>query len=162
VTRPRSYWPIALAGVLAVSAAANLVVVAVAVRDPSFAVERDYYRKALAWDETMAQEQRNVELGWHVDATLVTLGRPRHDARLDVRVADADGRPIDGARVTVEALHNARANDLFAPLLTAQDAGRYTGSLPGARRGLWELRIRVARGAAVFTTVLTRELVRQP
>ncbi|MBI2219349.1 MAG: FixH family protein [Candidatus Rokubacteria bacterium] len=162
MTRPRSYWPIALAGLLAVSAAVNLVVVAVATRDPSFAVERDYYRKALAWDETMAQEQRNADLGWRVDATLVPVGHPGRAARLDVRVADADAHPIDGARVTVEALHNARANDVFGPSLTAQDTGRYTGSLPNARRGLWELRIRVERGTAVFTTVLTRELVPQP
>jgi nitrogen fixation protein FixH len=155
---PRSYWPIALAGLLGLSAAVNLIVVAIATRDPSFAVERDYYRKALAWDATMAQEERNLDLGWQVEAILRPPSAAGRAARLDVHLADAAGRPIHEARVTVEALHNARASDVLTLPLEAQGAGRYSTPLPSARRGLWELRVRVDRDPDVFTAVLIREL----
>ena len=40
-------------------AGANVGLMLVATSDASFAVEPDYYQKALAWDETMAQAARN-------------------------------------------------------------------------------------------------------
>ena len=37
-----------------------------AVRDPGFSLERDYYRKATAWDAEQQQRAQSAELGWHV------------------------------------------------------------------------------------------------
>lgn len=155
--RPGSVWPLALGGLLAASVVFNLAVVFVASRDPSFAVERNYYRKALAWDQVMAQEHRNAELGWRLDLALDRAPSAAH-ATLVARLADRDGRPIDNARVVVEALHNARANDVIQATLAADGTGRYVGALPMHRAGLWELRLRVEHGGDVFTEVVTRDL----
>ena len=49
-------------------AGANIAFVVITSRDASFAVEPNYYAKALAWDQTMAQQARNEALGWSVSA----------------------------------------------------------------------------------------------
>ena len=73
------YWPVAIVGLLVGGAAANIGLMIVANRDATFAVEPDYYRKAVDWDRTMAQEARNVELGWRVSAQLEPVdGGPEH------------------------------------------------------------------------------------
>ena len=51
------WWPIAVAAILATTVAANIWVMMIANDDPSFAIEPDYYRKALAWDTTLAQSR---------------------------------------------------------------------------------------------------------
>jgi nitrogen fixation protein FixH len=154
----RSYWPVAIVSVLVASATINLVVVAVATRDPSFAVERDYYRKALAWDATMAQEARNASLGWHADATLAPPSRGATATELAVVLTDRNARPVDQARISVEALHNARAADIITVPLEPRGAGRYIGSFPRTRPGLWELRVTADHGTERFTAVVMREL----
>ena len=64
-------WPVLVVGLLLVSVTANLVILFVATNDPSFAVEKDYYTKAVNWDEKRAQDARNLALGWNVDLAAV-------------------------------------------------------------------------------------------
>lgn len=149
-------WPIAIVGLLVASAAGNALLVVTAVGDPSFAVERDYYRKALAWDRTADQQDRNAELGWSARARLSAAGGDH--AEIDVRLEDDHGRPLAGARVAVEAFHNARASEVHAATLTPREAGRYVGDVPRARRGLWEVRLTAERGLNRFTAILPLEL----
>lgn len=157
MTRSGRAWPLALGALLGACVAFDLGVAFVASRDPSFAVERDYYRKAVEWDQTMAQERRNTELGWSVDVTLVRAPAGG-ETSVAARVSDRDGRAIESARLTVEALHNARARDVLAAPLVADGPGHYVAALPLRRAGLWELRLRVERGGDVFTEVVMREL----
>jgi nitrogen fixation protein FixH len=152
------YWPLVIVGLLLGSIVANLGLMVLASNDRSFAVEKDYYRKALAWDETMAQERRNAELGWSLEATLAPAAGSTHHARLDVTVRDASARPIEGARVTVEALQSARASQVFPATLSPRGDGRYAATLPSSRHGLWELRFRIERGGDIFTAVVARDL----
>lgn len=160
--RARSWgWPLAVVALLVGGAGANVALLVVATSDASFSVERDYYQKALAWDETMAQEARNADLGWSLAASL-DAPAGREGARLSVRVTDRDGAAVAGAAVLVEALHNARASEvLTAPLVPAAPGG-YTATLPLRRPGIWELRFRITRGPAVFTGTITRELEAPP
>ena len=151
------YWPVAIVGLLVSGAAANIGFMVVASRDATFAVEPDYYRKAVDWDRAMAQEARNVELGWRVSAELEAGAGGR--ARLVARVTDREGRPVSDATVVVEAFPSARAREIASVTLApAGAAGAYTATLPGARPGLWELRLRVTRGAQVFTRTLSQDL----
>jgi len=151
------YWPVVIVSLLVGGAAANIGFMIVANRDATFAVEPDYYRKAVEWDRTMAQEARNVELGWRVSAQLEPIDGGR--ARLVARVADHDGRPVTGAGVVVEAFPSARARDIASfTLAPAGPAGAYAATLAHGRPGLWELRVRVTRGGEVFTRTLSQDL----
>ena len=151
------YWPVVIVVLLVGSAGANIGFMIVANRDASFAVEPDYYRKAVEWDQAMAQEARNAELGWTVSARLGLAGAEQ--AWLIAAVRDRAGAPITGAAVTVEAFPSARAREIASfTLEPTGDAGVYAAALPSGRPGLWELRVRVTRGGEVFTRTLSQDL----
>jgi len=155
------YWPLVLAGLLVGSAGANIGFMLIATSDPTFAVEPDYYRKAIDWDKTMAQETRNAELGWAVSARLEQAARPGQ-GRLVARVTDRAGAPVTGARVAVEAFPSARAGQVVTAALEPEGNGVYAGGIPLGRPGLWELRVRVTRGEQVFTRTLSQDLAGRP
>ena len=153
--KPGALWPIAIAGVLALTVGAN-VAVFIAARDPhAAAIEPDYYRKGVAWDSTMAEQRRSDALGWHVDADL--LDASRAGARLRVTLADRDGRPVDGARVRVEAIHNLQADERVRAEIGGGGQGVYEAVLPLRLAGMWELRLEATRGNEHFVTSLRRE-----
>jgi nitrogen fixation protein FixH len=150
------YWPVGLAALLVVSAGANIALVVITSRDASFAVEPDYYAKALAWDETMAQQARNEALGWSLGLSVEPTGE-RGRMTVAVGLSDGAGAPLPGARIAIEALHNARASRVLAAVLEPRGLG-YTTVMPLARPGLWEFRLRVTRGPDVFTATLMRDV----
>ena len=145
-------WPVAVAGVLCLTVAANVWLIRVASSDPSFAVEENYYQRGLRWDDEMAQRTRNVTLGWHLLATLapIELGR---GAELRVALNDSAIAPITGASVVVRALHIGRAGEAVEVTLAPTVAGEYRALVPIERPGLWELRFDVHRGTDRFTAL---------
>lgn len=147
-------WPIGIAVILAVSVAANVFMFRLANGDPSFAVEPDYYRKAVHWDDELAQRRHNVELGWRTTAALTPAGDG--GAELRVWLTDSTGAPLDGATVRAQAFAVGRAADVSNLTLVASAhpaGGSYAARLPAARAGRWELRLEATRGADRFTAV---------
>lgn len=158
--RSGRHWPLILVGILLLAAIANGILVYRATHDPSFAVEPDYYRKALAWDERRAEARRGDALGWALEAELAAGEPTPAVSELRVRLRDRTGRPLPDAAIEVAALHKARAARILRARLEADPAepGLYRASLPARRRGLWELELRVARGGDRLTRILVREL----
>lgn len=152
-------WPIGVTVVLATVVAANIWVAVKANSDPSFAIEPDYYKKAVAWDSSMAQDRHNTALNWSLNPVLGTFGSDS-GATLRVRITDAAGVAIRNATVHVAALYNARAGTIYTATLAADGAGGYAGALPVHHAGQWELRFDVTRGADRFTSTARVEAVR--
>jgi len=150
------YWPVAIVGLLLGGAGANIGLMLVATRDPSFSVEPDYYRKAVEWDRTMAQQARNAALGWSLSARFEDDGGPP-GSRLRVRAVDRAGAPLSGARVVVEAFPSARASHVSRMTLDAGPDGTHVAAMPPGPAGLWEVRVTVTRGEEVFTAVVAAE-----
>lgn len=150
------YWPVGLAALLVGSAGANVALLVITSRDASFAVEPDYYAKALAWDETMAQQARNEALGWSLELRVEPAGG-RGRTTVVAGLTDRAGAPLLGAQIALEARHNARANRVLTAALEPRSMG-YAAAMPLARPGLWEFRVRVTRGPDVFTAILTRDV----
>jgi nitrogen fixation protein FixH len=149
--KPGAGWPIGIAVILGATVVANLVVMRVATNDPSFAIEPDYYKKAVAFDSTIAEERRSNALGWTATSTIVasdSAGRPT----LTVRLLDAQRRPVQGATMKAVALANVRANDLVSVALTEAAPGEYAARLGARISGQWEVRVDAVRGADHFTT----------
>lgn len=152
-------WPVAIAAILGLTVAANFGVLYVAGHDPSFAIEKDYYTKAVNWDAQMAQERHNAELGWRlVPAVSPIDGR---GALLSVRLTDAAGQPLDGATLRVSALHNARASSVLEGTLAERADREYAARLPMHRAGQWELRFEATRGGQRFTAVRRVDVARE-
>ena len=153
--KPGSGWPIGIVAILATTIGVNIAVMRIAGNDPSFAVEPDYYRKAVAYDSTMAQAESNRALGWSAVASIIGTeeGRPQ----LLVRLADSAGVSIDDAAVSVVAMYVARAASPDTLTLEFVRNGEYAGILNDAHAGQWEVRVTAQRGAERFTSVLRTE-----
>ena len=143
-------WPFAIAGILLAGIASNVAFVVLASSDPAAAVEPDYYRKGVAWDEEMAQQRRNIALGWSAHAALF-LGAHGSAGRLELTLADSLGRPLTGAAVQALVMHNARAAAVQSVALHDEGAGRYSARVAAERPGLWEVRLSVQRSSRRFT-----------
>ena len=146
-----SIWP----GMIFVLIGINVCVVATTVyfahADRSFAVERDYYQKAVAWNQNAQQIQRNHELGWHPALTIEPGAVATHRV-LVVRVTDADGQPIEQALVSLSAFPSVRASQRQELILLEHASGEYRAMLSSAMNGLWEFRFVIRRGDEVFTS----------
>lgn len=153
-------WPIAIAAILGTTVVANVWVLYIANRDPSFAIEKDYYQKALRWDDEVAQQARNTALGWRLSSTLTPLAAD--GATLTVQLTDSAGARVEGATVTVAALHNARAGTVLDATLAPAAGGAYAVRLPMHRSGEWELRFQAVRGDQRFTAVQRLDAVARP
>lgn len=157
----KRYWPIALVALVGTALSANLVLLYLATSDPGFAVEPDYYAKALAWDEQRAQQLTNARLGWSLDLRVGAV-EPDGAQPIEVRLVDQAARPVEGATVELTAFHNARSSDVLTDTLQPQPDGTYVGSLRFRRSGLWEFRLTARRGDDVFTDSRLEELWARP
>jgi nitrogen fixation protein FixH len=140
--------------ILAATVMLNFYVMHLARSDASFAVEPDYYARAVHWDDELAQRSRNAALGWRLSPTLSRDGSDGVHVR--VRLSDAGGRPVVGASLEVEAFAIARSAQVQRmTLASAGDPaeGAYDGRLALSHPGQWELRVSVTRGEERFTAV---------
>lgn len=130
------------------------IVAYVATRDPSFAIERDYYKKAVNYDERRDQDEANQKLGWNLDVKTVTVGS---SIQLAAKVDDARGKPVKDAEIQVEAFPVARSANV---MITRFDAG--SAQLPLVTTGLWELRFTVDAHEKRFTQTIRRDIGATP
>ena len=105
--KPGIGWPIGIVVILGATIVGNLLMMRVAANDPSFAIEPDYYRKAVHFDEAMAQARRNRAIGWVVTPQVDPAASGRATG-VHVLVRDRLGMPVTGARLTLMARFNAR------------------------------------------------------
>jgi len=151
------YWPFLLGGLLASGVGANVYFMSLAVGDPSFAVEPEYYAKAVAWNAHQAQAGENDRLGWTLALTVQPADPATRRARVVAKLADRDGRKVAGLTVRLAAFHNARAADILEAALAETSEHDYAGEVAVARPGLWEFRIVAERGAQTFTAVVDQD-----
>lgn len=147
-----TFFPYMLVGLLLLSVGSNVYLVIRATSDPSFAIEPDYYSKAVRWDELQAERAASRDLGWKIQVVA------RRD-QLRIALRDSLGRPIDGAQVEVEAFHNARANDRIREKLVPKGLGVYVLNRTFHRLGVWEYRLAALLDKQKFVHV-TQEVVR--
>ena len=144
--RPNA-WPVGITVLLVVFAAGNLMMMRVAADDPAFAIEPDYYRRAVGFDSTMEQERRSAALRW---TAMTHLSRGDGSGSVAVMLSDSAGKPVAGAKVKVDARFNARANDILKAELVERSPGTYVGPLAVGHAGEWEVRIEAVRGIDRF------------
>ncbi|MDQ7007183.1 MAG: FixH family protein [Acidobacteriota bacterium] len=151
-------WPVFIVGLLVLGVGSNIALLVVARSNPSFAVEEDYYQKALAWDEHQAQQAINRELGWRLHFELDTAAPIPGTLALVAQVRDRRGADLDGASLEVEAFPIARSSHRQKLRLEPAGPGRYRAELNVERPGRWEFRWVVEHGEQRYTLTRTREL----
>jgi nitrogen fixation protein FixH len=130
-----------------------LVMARIAVEDPGFAVEKDYYKKAVGYDAEMAQQARNATLGFiaQADAPAVSDKAP---PSIEVTLRDRDGQPVAGRELHAEVFQNARAAELLALHGRETTPGKYLLTLPAAHPGVWIVRATFQHESERFTADL--------
>jgi nitrogen fixation protein FixH len=151
------YWPLLLASLLASGVGANVYFMCRAVGDPSFAVEPDYYAKAVAWDAHQAQAKEDADLGWRLALSVSPTDRGSGRARVVATLTDREGRKVPGLAVGLTAFHNARAADVVTATLLESAEHAYAADVAVARPGLWEFRVAATRGTETFTAVVDQD-----
>ncbi|HJL40864.1 MAG TPA: FixH family protein [Myxococcales bacterium LLY-WYZ-16_1] len=144
-------WPLIIVAFLALSVGANVALIYFASTDPSFAVEENYYEKAIHWDETAALRAASERLGWDVKLT-------SSPARLQIRLSDRSDEPVEGAWVEVKAFPNIRATQAVTGELRETRAGTYELEGSFLPAGIWEVRLKAERGDEVFVQTLRTEI----
>lgn len=148
-------WPLLVITALAAQMGFGVWMMRVAGSDPNFAIEPDYYARAVHWDARMEQARRDLALGWRAVATLTrSAGQP---TSLVVSVVDSLGAPlvIDSLRADVlPVAHASRTRTLTL----ARVGEKWEAQLRDAETGLWETNIRAWRGRDVFTARVRPEL----
>jgi nitrogen fixation protein FixH len=150
-TKWRLPWAFVPAGLLLSSALGVGSMAVIAVRDPSFATEENYYQKAIHWDQVQAQAGENQRLGYRVVAApSLPLDAQRH-VRLELALQDRLGQPIRGASLTAQAFANAYSAELRQVRFQEAAPGVYTAELVAQHAGLWVFRVTAQTPAARFT-----------
>lgn len=135
-----------------------IVMVSMAVDDPGFSVESDYYKKAANYDDVIARRTENDRLG----LSLEVASFARTDAQgatLSLILLDRHGSPAVDYTLVASAFPVARGNDLREVRFEATGEGVYQATLDRPRKGLWEIRVTATKGADTFVQPLRAELL---
>ncbi len=149
--KPEVRWPLFIVGLLAFQVGLGAFFFWKATSDPSFAVEEDYYQKAVNWEDKQAQDRKNTEVGWTLDHTVGRINDDQATRTLVAELQRADDSPITGAIIRVETFHNVRAGEILRAELEETTPGQYSTQLPMLRPGLWEIRFTAQLESETFT-----------
>lgn len=144
-------WPLIVVTLLAGHLTICCVTIYLATSDPSFAVEPDYYNKALHWDEFNRQRYANAALGWKLDYQVDKQADVLRQRSLRCTLVDQAGQPIRDAAISLVAFPHRYGTRRQTVELTATDEGDYAATLRFGTLGLWEFRFTVKRAGQTFT-----------
>lgn len=147
-------WPSFVFFIIALCLTGTGSLIYFATSDPTFAVEPDYYQKALAWDQTARQREASKALGWEIDANVPAETSPAGAHHVVARFTARSGEIIAGAAVACSAFSNAHASQRHELSFLETDPGHYRAELPIGARGLWHLIFTAQRGSESFTAEL--------
>ncbi|MFO7562299.1 MAG: FixH family protein [Enhygromyxa sp.] len=135
-------WPVGIAVGLGAVGVANAIMVTIALTNPSTPASTDHWAESLTWDRELEQRERSAALGWSIAS--IAWHDPARD-RMELRLVDAEGRPVPGLRGTVTlersdtAAHDARVE------LRELGSGRYLADGVASKTGLVRLTLEVER-----------------
>lgn len=145
---PRTLWLVF--GLLGMNFAIVGTTITLATRDMHFAVEPDYYQRAVDWDVSQAEIARSEALGWRVTVSAAEARSAAGMRTLTVRIVDARGDALEGAVVDGIAFHHGDASRRAAVTLLERGPGVYQGEVGLLDAGLHEVRLVVQRGEERF------------
>ena len=120
----------ALIGFFAVVFAVNGIFLALALSTNTGVVSNEPYRKGLKYNEQIAADTRQSELGWTSEITLNT-----RDGKVVALIKDRDGAVLAGLRAIATIGLAATDREDVAATLTETAPGHYEASFPNLKAG---------------------------
>jgi hypothetical protein len=159
VRHARLPWALVPVALLLCSALGVGSMAIVAVRDPHFATEPDYYQKAIRWNHTQAQAATNQRLGFVLKLPASLEFDERGHATLELTLNDRLGQPVSGAQLAGNAFANAYSGAIAGIVFEEQSAGHYLAKFTVVHPGQWVFEIVGNSGGERFTADLRADLV---
>lgn len=133
----------------------------IAIDDPNFALEPDYYAKALHWDQAQSQLRENDSLGYELTLRQRLVISAAGQVQVELELKDRNAAGISGASIEVSAFPNAFAGRVERLALREVAPGIYRGSLAHGIPGLWELRCSVSVRGGHYARALRSDMVKR-
>jgi nitrogen fixation protein FixH len=140
-------WPVVVVVILALTVGGNIWVAVIASADPSFAIEPDYYKRAVGFDLEQARARRSDRLGWTVAITASTTSSA--GTTVTAVLVDSVGTPVTDANVRVQLRRVARSQSSI-PADLVFDGASYRAVVPVQVGGLWDVALEARRGPSRF------------
>jgi nitrogen fixation protein FixH len=154
---PWDRWiPWAFVAFLGVVLAANGAMIGIAFLTWPGLETADAYRKGITYHAALEVAREQAALGWEADLAFVPAGTGRH-GRLELRLADMLGQPIERAAVHVDLIRPTRAGHDFTTPLEAAAAGVYAKTLAFPLPGIWDVRVQAEHRGRTYRT--TRRVI---
>jgi nitrogen fixation protein FixH len=158
------HWPLFIIGLVVLNFGAGIFLVVLS-SSGTHAVEPDYYRKAITWDKTMAQDRTNKALGWQVELSFEKPIITRSTNRIPkttvvLKPKTKLGLPIKGATINVEAFSRLRAQWRKKLTFKERPDGSYAIPIKLWPTGLWRFLVTVQQGKQRFTATLEQDVPR--
>ncbi len=142
--RSRGWWyPWIFVGGMTVVILVNAVMITLAVGTFPGIQTQDYYRKGLAYNETLAAAKSQKALGWKIETGI-------NGGVVSATFTDRDGHPIQDLLVEAFLIRPTHEGHDVAVILKTEGNGRYTAPVAVPLPGQWTLRVHAKRGNTVF------------
>jgi hypothetical protein len=159
IRRVRLPWALVPVALLVSSALGVGSMALVAIRDPHFATEPDYFQKAIGWERTQAQAAVNQRLGYLLTAPATLAIDEQGNATMELALRDRLGQPVSGARLVGNAFANAYSGATVSLVFEERRAGHYLTKLRVAHSGQWVFQISGVAGDERFTADIRADLL---
>ncbi len=113
-------------------------------------IERDYYDRALNWDDYQKTVAASRKLGWRVEIQTDRMQQRGGELGVTFVLLTKDGEPVEGATGLIRAFQNGRVDEMLELDPVAVGPGLYRATFHPRRTGLWVWRLRFERGDEVF------------
>jgi nitrogen fixation protein FixH len=135
--------PLTFIAVFGLVIAANALMITLAMRSaPGFVTDKAFER-GKAYNRELAAERAQAALAWSTSLDVT-------DGRAAVRVADIEGRPVEGLTVRLSAARPVGPEPAILTRLAETSSGVYEGALELPREGQWQIEAVATRGADEF------------
>jgi hypothetical protein len=127
----------------------------IATNDPSFALEPNYYERAVQFEREQLQRAENERLGYALSLELTPHAT---HTELVLTLKSRGGGEPPPAQVSARAFANARAGDVRELTFERGSDGRYRAKLAPGMPGLWEFRCSVLAGDERYTEIVRADV----
>ena len=134
-------WGSLVVGMLSLQVVLGAAAFVLATGDQSVAVIPDYYNKAIAWDEQVAQREASRSLGWQVDFVETDYGQL--GSGLQINLKDAADAPVRVESGTIRLYRHARAAEVMIAAVAKADDGIIEVASCFPHLGLWQVELDV-------------------
>ncbi len=132
----RSIIPYLFFGFFGIVVLVNGVMIWLAITTFSGLETESAYIKGINYNETLAAEARQNELGWQAE---IALNRDK----ISVELRDQDGDLLEPQSVVAKLVRPSDSSMDQTVVLNQVAAGQYSANLPPLQQGLWEVRAQI-------------------